>query len=394
MEPKRPIFNDIKPPKRPMNEVAQSPAAPVSEPQPVTTPELQSPVTPEPQPKKPKRKLWKWLLGLFVVLIIASIAAAVAGYQWYESQLKPVDPAITKKERFIVPEGMTVREVGKALHKKDFIRSEEAFTIYHKLHPSGTLKSGVYLISKSLSTEEIIKKIESGKPDAYSIMFLPGGTITDAKKQLLKAGFKESDINTAFKKRYNYPMMADRPTEANIEGFIYGDTYEYYADSTVEELLARPFNAMQQYITSKKLEAEFKKQGLSLYQGIILASIIQKEVANKDEMAKVSQVFHLRLKKDISLGADATSIYASELLGVTPSVAVESPYNTRVSKGIPPGPISNPGAAALYAAAHPAEGDDMYFVSGDDGITYFSKTIEEHERLTQQHCQKNCQVIQ
>ena len=394
MEPKRPIFNDIKPPKRPMNEVSSQPVKPAGEPEPVATPEQKASVAPEPQPKKPKKRLWKWLLGIFLVLLIAGIAAGVSGYQWYQSQLEPVDPQATKKERFIVPEGATVRAVGESLHKKGFIRSEDAFTIYHKLNPSGTLKSGVYLISKASSTGEIIKKIESGKPDAYSIMFLPGGTITDAKKQLVKAGFKESDIDTAFKKKYSYQMMAGRPAEANIEGFIYGDTYEYYADSTVEELLARPFGMMQKYITSNKLEEKFKQQGLSLYQGIILASIIQKEVANKDEMARVSQVFHLRLKKDISLGADATSIYASELLGVTPSVTVDSPYNTRVSKGIPPGPISNPGAAALYAAAHPAEGDDMYFVSGDDGVTYFSKTIEEHERLTQEHCQKNCQVIQ
>ena len=150
---------------------------------------------------------------------------------------------------------------------------------------------------------------------------------------------------------------------------------------------------MQAYITENKLEKAFESHGLTLYEGVTLASIIQKEVNSQTDMQHVSQVFHSRLKKDMPLQSDPTFVYPAKKDGLVPGPALDSPYNTYKVTGLPPGPIALPSKEALYAAAHPStETDDLFFVAGDDGATYFSKTNEEHEALTRQHCQERCRL--
>ncbi len=116
-------------------------------------------------------------------------------------------------------------------------------------------------------------------------------------------------------------------------------------------------------------------------------------MANPADQKQVAQIFYKRLGEDIPLGADATFVYAAKKLGVTPSVDLDSPYNTRVHAGLPPGPISTPGLSALQAVAQPAPGDYLYFVSGDDGQTYFARTQEEHEANAAQYCKVNCALF-
>jgi UPF0755 protein len=107
----------------------------------------------------------------------------------------------------------------------------------------------------------------------------------------------------------------------------------------------------------------------------------------------VAQIFFKRLREGMPLGADATFVYAANKAGVAPTVDLDSPYNTRIHAGLPPGPISAPGLAALQGVAQPAEGDYLYFVSGDDGKNYYSRTAEEHEANTREHCKINCSLF-
>ena len=143
-------------------------------------------------------------------------------------------------------------------------------------------------------------------------------------------------------------------------------------------------------IQANNLEQAYAARGMTLYQGITFASIVQSEVSNKADMPLVSQVFHKRLDEGIVLGSDVTFIYGARKLGVAPTVNLDSPYNTRVRQGLTPTPVSNPGLDALLAGANPSDTDYLYFVAGDDGKTYFSRTNEEHEALTRQHCMQNC----
>jgi UPF0755 protein len=136
-----------------------------------------------------------------------------------------------------------------------------------------------------------------------------------------------------------------------------------------------------------------KERGMNLHQGVILASIIQQEVADPQEQKQVSQVFQKRLGAGMALESDATFVYAAKQMGVEPSVNLDSPYNTRKVPGLTPGPIANFNFSAIEAVVAPAPGEYVYFVSGDDGKTYFANTQDEHNANIQQHCKKLCQMF-
>ncbi len=139
-----------------------------------------------------------------------------------------------------------------------------------------------------------------------------------------------------------------------------------------------------------ELREAFSRQGLTVHQAVTLGSIIEQEVSNEPDRAQVAQVFLKRYKSDISLGSDPTAFYGAIKDGKEPSVGYDSPYNTRIYKGLPPGPIGNVSESSLNAVANPAGTDWLYFVAGDDGKTHFSKTLEEHEELTRRYCTKLC----
>ena len=145
-------------------------------------------------------------------------------------------------------------------------------------------------------------------------------------------------------------------------------------------------------LEQNQLQEAFAEQGLSLYEGITLASIIQREAIGGDE-PQIAQVFYSRLSIGMELGSDVTYQYIADKTGVARDVNLDSPYNTRRYVGLPPGPIASPGVDALLATANPAEGDYLYFLSGDDDVTYFARTLEEHETNIREHCQQKCQII-
>ena len=128
-----------------------------------------------------------------------------------------------------------------------------------------------------------------------------------------------------------------------------------------------------------------------MHQGITLASIIEREASTPEDRSRVAQVFYRRISEGRRLQSDATALYGAALNGAEPSAHYESAYNTYSHDGLPPGPISNVSASSLAAVANPASTDYLYFVAGDDGQTYFSHTLAEHEALTQQHCTRACQ---
>jgi UPF0755 protein len=138
------------------------------------------------------------------------------------------------------------------------------------------------------------------------------------------------------------------------------------------------------------VRAAFAQQGLSTYEGLVLASVVEQEVSHATDRAMAAQVFIKRLRIGMSLGSDVTALYGAHLAGKTGSLTYDSPYNTLLHKGLPPTPISNVSDSSLQAVAHPASTDYLFFVAGDDGVTHFTNTAEEHEAAAQKYCHKLC----
>jgi UPF0755 protein len=159
---------------------------------------------------------------------------------------------------------------------------------------------------------------------------------------------------------------------------------------------------MYKIVQRNNLVAGYKSQQLNLYQGITLASVVQSELDCEDKKTPerkercyqyqrtIAQIFLKRLREGTSLGSDVTFIYAANKQHIAPTVTIDSPYNTRLHPGLPPGPISSPGELALKAVANPTDTDYLFFIAGDDGLIYFAKTDAEHQKNIKNHCQIGC----
>lgn len=393
---------DIKPP-RPFNRKPNALPKPQSRsPQPAKTDDVtplkvpeellqsgkKTPLIPAENPKRSRLK-W-WILGAVGLIIALAIAAIIGWFVWYNHALQPRS-ATNQRIRLTISQGSTPDQIAKSLQDKGVIKSAFAFQIL--LKQSGDrnkLQAGTYLFSPTQSAREVLDWLVEGKVDTFNLTILPGQTLADIKQKLVKDGFAAADVDAAFAKKYNHPLLATKPDNVNLEGYIYPETYQINSGTTVEQLLTRTFDEFYAQIQAKNLQAELTAKGFTLHQGITLASIIGKEASRVSDKRQVAQVFEKRLAQNMELGSDVTFMYAAKLTGQTPSPSLDSPYNTRKNKGLPPGAIANFTLDSLQAVAEPASGDYLYFVAGDDGTVYFATTEAQHEQNIKQYCTKLC----
>jgi UPF0755 protein len=346
-----------------------------------------TPLLPAETPKRSKK--W-WILGGLAALIVIIVIAALSAFWWYNGALQPRSTD-NHRIRVTIEQGSTPDQIAKTLEDKGVIKSAFAFQILVK--QSGDrdkLQAGTYLLSPTQSSKEVLDWLVGGKVDTFNVTILPGQTLTDIKKKLVEDGFVAADVDAAFAKKYDHPLLADKPDGVNLEGYIYPETYQINSQMTVEQFLTRTFDEFYAQIQAKNLQAELKDHGFNLHQGITLASVIQMEASHSADRKQVAQVFEKRLKDGIELGSDVTFMYAAKLTGAVASPSLDSPYNTRKYKGLPPGAIANFTVDSLQAVAEPASGDYLYFVAGDDGAVYFAHTEAEHEQNIKKYCTKLC----
>lgn len=261
---------------------------------------------------------------------------------------------------------------------------------------------GVMIVKKIRSDErqEEYARLEAEmKAEVFNFTILPGETLRDIKTKLLELGYSTDEIEDGFQKNYDYDFLKERPSDATLEGYLYGNTHEFYKATPVEEILVPFLEEMQDTINEYNLKEKYAQHNLNLFEGITLASVVQKE-ASSPEQPTVAQVFLSRLSHGIPLGSDVTVSYAIDQIDPDRKVytdnqtalAIDSCYNTRINTGLPCGPIANPGLSALLAVAEPSETSYLYFLTGDDGMMYYSYTESEHIQNIQLHCQELCNV--
>ncbi len=378
-------FRRVPPTKGPQPQLPQTPPAPAAPvPQPITTP--------IPLQKKSKKKMLLWSLGG----LVAALLLAVGGtFWWYTAQLAPVDSSDMTKRVVTIEAGSTPSQIAEYLAEEQLIRSKTAFLWHARFEGvQNNLQAGAYRLSPSESTPDIVTHLSNGKVDTFDITFLPGATLADNREVLLDVGYSAAEVDAALGKSYNSPLFEGKPASADLEGYIYGETYAFGTGASVESVLEYTFEHFYGVVQKHNLVERYKARGLNLYEGITLASIIQREASSTPgDKPQIAQVFFSRLAINMPLGSDVTYQYIADKTGVPRDVNLDSPYNTRRYTGLPPGPIAAPGEGALQAVAQPAQGNYLYFLSGDDDVTYFSRTFEEHEANIAKHCKIKCQIL-
>jgi UPF0755 protein len=353
---------------------------------------------------KPKIRLKTILLVSALSLVFAACALTAGLKHWYQSNLRPLSRQ-SSEVVVAIPAGYSTEAIAKLLQSESVIKNATAFEWYIRFaHLRDSLQAGEYTLDPSLSVQQITDMLANGKVNTKLFTILPAhrdenGTYVSSLDQIkatfLDDGFSQSEIEAAFDPFLyaNHPALATKPAEASLEGYLYPESYQMTSSTTVRDIIEMSLDQMDLALTADIL-AGFAQQGLTQFQGITLASIVEQEASSFTDRQIVAGVFLNRLKIGMTLGSDVTYHYIAAITGQDPTPFIDSPYNTRMYAGLPPGPISNVSSSSLEAVANPTPSDYLFFVAGDpiDGIStiYFSKTQAEHEALARQYCIELC----
>jgi len=331
------------------------------------------------------------LKAVAISLLVVIVAVFLGLYGWYRQNLRPVSSSQTS-QLFTVDQGSSARQIADGLRALGLIRSTRAFIIYVDInHYRDKLQAGTYKFKPAMSAEEIATTMAKGYIDKNWITILPGKRLDQIEQIFKEVGYSQPEVDSAFNPA-NYsdePLLANLPASNSLEGLLYPDSFERTAGTPAQTIVKESLEEMQNQLTPDIIKG-FAAQGLNTYQGITLASIVYQESGDSASEPTVAQVFLLRLKQGMMLGSDVTAFYAAALAGQDHSLGVDSPYNTRLHTGLPPGPIGSLIQAALEAVAHPSNTNYLYFVAGDDGTIHFSHTEAEQEQAIKQYCTKQC----
>lgn len=338
-----------------------------------------------------RHRMPRRILIVAVLLLVLLVGASVAVRTFYFRQLEPV----SQSQNVVVVDierGTSSVAIAEDLQQKGLIRSSRMFQWYIRTeNVRDKLQAGTYALRPSMSVAEIVNVLVEGSVKSDLLTILPGQRLDQVRQAFINAGFQPAAVDAAMDPaRYTgHPALVDKPAAASLEGYLYPESYQKTAATDPGSIIKAALDQMAATLTPE-VRAGIAAQGLSIYQGVTLASIVEREVANPEDSSKVAQVFLKRLREDIALGSDPTAIYGAILAGEEPSLRYKSAYNTYDNKGLPPTPIANVSQRSLQAVATPASTGWLYFVAGDDGTTHFSNTLEEHQALTERYCKKLC----
>ena len=260
-----------------------------------------------------KKHLYSAKLWLLAVVIAAALILTGVGLlrTWYTNNLRPVSSSQTT-QYFTVEQGIGVHQISTGLRRGGLIRNTQAFETYvrsNELHDK--LQAGTYTLSPSMSVQQIVGKMVRGDVAKNLLTILPGKRLDQIKQTFIKAGYSEAELNRAFNPTTYaaHPALSSLPRGASLEGYLYPDSFQKQANTLAEVIIRESLDEMQSNITSD-MSASFSAQGLSLYSGIILASIVEQETDDPAIQPVVAQVFASRLKQNMPLGSDVTAFYA------------------------------------------------------------------------------------
>ncbi len=338
-------------------------------------------------------------MKILVTLILLLLLAAGGAAAFFRYSLTQPYQAFPAQGVFVdVPHGASSRSVARLLQGNGVIRSSIVFEIYARRHPKRTLQAGEYFFGQPATGRDVFWKLAKGQVYEQPFTVREGQTMFDIARDLEAAKFMPADD---FLKAANDPTMVRdiAPHAASLEGFLYPATYNLPRHPAANELAAQMVtqfkNAWSRVAPAGHAATADKSMtadGRPLVSVVTLASLVERETPKPEERPLVAAVFENRLNLHMPMQCDPTVVYALERVGqyngklTLQDLRFDSPYNTYVNRGLPPGPIGNPGEASLRAALQPADANYLYFVANTQGGHFFSATLAEHNRnVTKYH---------
>lgn len=325
-----------------------------------------------------------------IILSAILFIALFAGYGIYNNfRTWSETPAgtDTTKIPFLVKPGQGFQLTARQLFQRGIISNPVKFRWLARLCKQDTkIKAGEYLLSASMPPLKILSTLAEGKVRLYRVTIPEGFDLKQIADAVAKAGFGTKE---AFLKAAGNPMLlAQRNVAAEtFEGYLFPDTYFFPKGTNSNDIIMAMEKRMRS-VFSLEWQHQAKKLGMDMHKILTLASIIEKETGDLSEMGLISSVFHNRLKKKMRLESDPTVIYGIKDFNGNiqrKHLQAYTPYNTYKIKGLPPGPIANPGKAAIKAALFPETTDYLFFVSRKDTTHQFSTNIKDHNRAVRKY---------
>ncbi len=343
--------------------------------------------------------------ALAVLIVVA--AAAGAGWFIYRTPGAALDrsvPAIPARESpsrsvlITVDKGESARDIGHALADAGVVRSSRLFEVLVGMTGvQNSLEAGEYDFDPGMPAIEVVQRIASGQTASRQVTIPEGLRVEQIGDLLEKSSVvSKSDFMGALDKaRYQLPFLSQLQDDDNLEGFVFPASYEFSRSVTATQVVQELLEGFQDNVADK---VQIEGQDLTLEQVVTLASIVEREAMVPQDRPLIASVYLNRLRAGIPLQADPTVQFAlaADPLNVSKfgywkksltldDLQVQSPYNTYVSQGLPPGPIANPGLASIEAVIRPAQTDYLFFVAKPDGSHVFARTLEEHLQNVQKY---------
>ncbi len=332
---------------------------------------------------KPKKKRLSPLWSLPLVLVLTS-AWLVGDMLHFIRTPASSEPAEVVME---VPVGMSVPALSELLHEQGLVRSAGKFRWLVRFKGAARqIKAGEYQLSTGLRPGELLNKIIRGEVRLHQITFPEGYTLRQMAELLEASKLVNAERFIAAATDPPFVRSLDIPA-ASLEGYLFPDTYRFARGLPVETVL-RSFVTMFNQHFGPVQEEKARKLGFTRHQVVILASVVEKETAAAEERPLIAGVFLNRLRRRIRLQSDPTVIYGLRNFDgnlTRAHLQKDTPYNTYTRRGLPIGPICNPGAASIQAVLNPTSTPYLYFVAKKDGTHHFSTNLVEHNAAVLRH---------
>lgn len=321
---------------------------------------------------------------VLATLLLIVVFCALLYFNHLNSASKALDPENTEQITVNIPIGTSTEKIGVILMDAGIISDESVFVMKSKIdNYDGRFKAGDYSLSPSMSMDEIMALLLKGKDDTLRFTIPEGYDIKKTTAVLTKDNLIDTE---AFRKeissgKFDYRFLSSAPSGENrLEGYLFPDTYEVFTNASEHDIINKMLSQFDKVFTDKYY-ARAEELGMSINEVITLASIIEREAATEADRPIIAGVFYNRIAKEMPLQSCATVQYILGDQKAVLSIAdtkIESPYNTYLNNGLPPGPICSPGLASIKAALWPTKSNYLYFLAKGDGSHVFAETYAEH----------------